>query len=203
MAYRQRDDAGTALAGERAERIRREERADVATRLHDSVLQTLAVIESRTEEPETRRLARRERHDMRRLIDSLSFGSEQSLKGRLLEIADQVEDRHMVTVESAFVSNAALDDDLERLCLAAGEALINAAKHSGCDRLSLFAEVRPNAATATVKDDGRGITEERLRAALEASLAERVAASNGTAVVQTTPDTLTIVEISVERAGAP
>ncbi|MEN8234657.1 MAG: hypothetical protein ABFR89_07005 [Actinomycetota bacterium] len=196
---RQRAQAEEALEQERAERIRQEERADVATRLHDSVLQTLSVIEGRSGEPETRHLARRERHAVRRLIDSLSFGSDHSFKGKLLEIADGIEDAYLVNVESAFVGNTGLDDTLECLCAVTKEALVNAAKHSGCDRISLFAEVGDGRATATVKDEGGGIPDSRVRESLEQALITRLGGSNGRVVVRSAPGTLTVVEASVER----
>jgi len=154
---RQRAQAEEAFEHERIERVRHEERADVATRLHDSVLQTLSVIEGRSGEPEIRNLARRERHAVRRLIASLSFGSDHSFKSRLLEIADEVEDKYLVSVEAAFVGNAGIDPGLEQLCAVTREALTNAAKHSGCDHISLFAEVSDDHATTTVKDEGIGI----------------------------------------------
>lgn len=196
---RQRVMAEDALERERAERIRQEERANVATRLHDSVLQTLAVIEGRSGEPETRHLARRERHAVRRLIDSLSFGAEHSFKGQLLEIADGIEDAHLVSVESAFVGNAGIDPSLEQLCTVTREVLANAAKHSGCEHISLFAEVTETYATTTVKDEGVGIPDERVRESLERALAARMEGLDGSIVVRTTPGTLTAVEASIER----
>lgn len=200
---RQRVLAEEALEHERAERIRQEERADVATRLHDSVLQTLAVIEGRSGEPETRHLARRERHAVRRLIDSLSFDADHSFKGKLLEIADGVEDTYLVSVESAFVGNAGVDPSLEQLCAVTREVLTNAAKHSGCERISLFAEIADGYATTTVKDEGVGIPDERVRESLERTLAARLDGIGGNIVVRTMPGTLTAVEASIEREPNP
>ena len=200
---RQREIAEEALEHERAERIRQKERADVATRLHDSVLQTLAVIEGRSGEPETRHLARRERHAVRRLIDSLSFGADHSFKGKLLEIADGVEDIYLIRVDSAFVGNTGIDVSLEQLCAVTREALTNAAKHSGCERISLFAEIADGHATTTVKDEGVGIPDERVRESLERALAARLDGLDASIVVRTTPNTLTAVEASIEREPKP
>ena len=200
---RQREIAEEALKHERAERIRQEERADVATRLHDSVLQTLAVIEGRSGEPETRHLARRERHAVRRLIDSLSFGADHSFKGKLLEIADGVEDVYLISVDSAFVGNAGIDASLEQLCAVTHEALTNAAKHSGCERISLFAEIADGHAATTVKDEGVGIPDDRVRESLERALAARLDGFDASIVVRTTPNTLTAVEASIERKAKP
>src|SRR5437660_1053966 len=54
------------LATERAERIRSQERAEVAAHLHDSVLQTLALVQRRADDPrEVAALARRQARELR------------------------------------------------------------------------------------------------------------------------------------------
>lgn len=194
---RQRRQTEASLLAERTERAKQAERADMATRLHDSVLQTLAVIEDRTDEPETRNLARRERHAVRRLIDSLSFGGDASFKGRLLEVADEVEEKHLISIETAFVGNRPIDDGLSALCSVAREALTNAAKHSGERRVSLFAEVSDSAATITVKDGATRVMDDRVRAGLEDRLTRRLPAG-GTVKVDSTTE-FTIVEAHITR----
>jgi signal transduction histidine kinase len=198
-AARLRNEAQAALADARAQQARDAERADVATRLHDSVLQTLSVIEGRTAEPETRHLARKERHAMRALIDSLSFDADHSFKGLLREQADHVEDTYLVSVESAFVGNDGVDARLELLCKAAGEAMVNAAKHSGCERISLFAEVADDRALVTVKDEGRGVDDRRLIESVQRSLGARIAPCGGRVRIESTPHVLTVVEIAIPR----
>src|SRR4051812_22164817 len=57
---------GRNLAAERAERIRSQERAEVAAHLHDSVLQTLALMQKRADDPrEVAALARRQERELR------------------------------------------------------------------------------------------------------------------------------------------
>jgi signal transduction histidine kinase len=188
-----------ALAEERTRRALETERADVAARLHDSVLQTLSLIQARTEEPETKNLARRERRKLRGLIDRLAFGPDASLKGRILEIAEDVEDDHLVSIETAIAGNDAMDEPLERLLSVVSEGLVNAAKHSGCDRISLFVEVGPDAASATVKDDGGALEDEAVRARLVERYRTRMGHHGEAVSVDVVPGELTVLEARVRR----
>ena len=57
---------GRTLTTERAERIRSQERAELAAHLHDSVLQTLALMQKRAGEPgQVVMLARRQERELR------------------------------------------------------------------------------------------------------------------------------------------
>jgi signal transduction histidine kinase len=188
-----------ALAEERARRRVEEERVDVANQLHDSVLQTLALIEGRTAEAETRNLARRERRKLRGFIDRLAFGTDTSVKARVLEVAEDVEDAHLVTVDTAIAGNDSMDESLERLVSVVSEALVNAAKHSGSERISVYVEVKPDVATATVKDEGAGIGNAAQRAQLESRYLARLGPSGTAVTVKSTPGELTVVEATVRR----
>jgi len=187
-------------AEERARRIREEERLEVADQLHDSVLQTLSIIEGRTEEPETRHAARRERRNLRSYIDGLRYGPERgSVRTRMRDLAEEVEDVFLISVETIVVGNAPMDGSLDCLCGAAHEALVNAAKYSGSGKLSLYAQVHSDRVSASVKDDGVGIDDQHLRESLEAGLTRRMAACGGVATIVSEPGVLTIVELSVPR----
>ncbi len=188
-----------ALAEERSRRIVEQERADVADRLHDSVLQTLSLIEGRTTEPAIRNLARRERRKLRGLIDRLSFGDDTSIKARLLELAEDVEDDHLITVESAIVGNASMDQALERLVAVVHEALVNAAKHSGSDRVSVYVEVGAETVLATVKDDGVGLERTEAKRRLESRYLQRLGGGAIRATVRSGPDQPTVVEVEMAR----
>ncbi|WP_234971377.1 ATP-binding protein [Jatrophihabitans endophyticus] len=144
------------LSTEREERIRTQERADIAARLHDSVLQTLALIQRNAESPrEVLRLARGQERDLRGMLyDSPSthgqFGE------RLRAVAAEVEDAYAVSVEVVVVGDVRLDDRLRAAADATREALVNAAKHSGVESMSLYAEIEDREAAVFVKDRGSG-----------------------------------------------
>ena len=137
------------LVVERQARIRAEERADMASRVHDSVLQTLALIQRQADDPQqVIQLARAQERELRSwLFDDRAPGS---LDGQAATLADgmrliqqEVEAQHGIPVEAITVGDCALDDDLAALLAAAREATVNAVKWSGAEVVSLFAEVEP------------------------------------------------------------
>ena len=100
----------SALTEERAERIRSQERADIAAHLHDSVLQTLALIQRNAESPrEVSRLARGQERELRTLLYATPAAAGQ-LGEQLQAIAAEVEDEYAVTVEVVIVGDAQLDE---------------------------------------------------------------------------------------------
>jgi signal transduction histidine kinase len=144
------------LSQERAERIRSQERADIAAHLHDSVLQTLALIQRNAGSPrEVVRLARGQERTLRTLLYGNRTSSGQ-FAAELRAAAADVEDAYAVKVEVVVVGDVELDDNLAALAAAAREALVNAAKHSGAETVSLYAEVEANEVSVFVKDRGVG-----------------------------------------------
>ncbi|HEY1347797.1 MAG TPA: PspC domain-containing protein, partial [Streptosporangiaceae bacterium] len=137
------------LVLERQARARAEERADMAAHLHDSVLQTLALIQRRADQPQqVIQLARAQERELRSwLFDGLPPGSADgqgtTLAGGVRLIQQEVEAQHGITVETVTVGDCELDDDLNALLAAAREATVNAAKWSGAPAVALFAEVEP------------------------------------------------------------
>src|SRR4029453_5618548 len=88
------------LSDERAERIRTQERADVAAHLHDSVLQTLALIQKSSHDPTTvARLARAQEAPLPSGLYGGESTDESSLAGALRSAAAEVEDTHGVSVD--------------------------------------------------------------------------------------------------------
>ena len=139
---------GRDLVAERQARIRAEERADMASSVHDSVLQTLALIQRRAAEPQqVIQLARAQERELRSwLFDGRAPGSlaaDTTFAGGLRLIQSEVEAQHGVTVEVVTVGDCALDEDLQAMLAAAREATVNAAKWSGVQVISLYAEVEP------------------------------------------------------------
>jgi signal transduction histidine kinase len=196
---------GRELVEERRERIRSEERADVAAHLHDSVLQTLALVQRRADDPrEVVRLARRQERELRAWLlggDADSPPAATSL-GRALEgVAAEVEDECGVPVEVVRVRDCPLDN-LEPLLLASREAMLNAARHSGAPDVSVYLEVEPHRATVFVRDRGRGFDPASVpadRGGIAASIVGRMARRGGTAAIRSAPGDGTEVELVLPR----
>jgi signal transduction histidine kinase len=190
------------LSNERAERIRSQERADIAAQLHDSVLQTLALIQRNAGSPrEVARLARGQERTLRMLLygprtASGEFGSE------LRTAAAEVEDAYAVSVDAVVVGDSPLDDDLAALVAAAREALVNAAKHSGADVISLYAELEDDEVSVFVKDRGVGFDLSEVaddRQGVRGSIIARVERHGGKVQVLTSKGGGTEVEIRMSR----
>src|ERR1035441_1048520 len=136
------------LVVERGARARAEERAEMASRVHDSVLQTLALIQRRASEPQqVIQLARAQERELRSwLFDGRSpdsMAADTTFVAGVRLIQSEVEAQHGVTVEVVSVGDCALDTDLRATLAAAREATVNAAKWSGVHVISIYAEVEP------------------------------------------------------------
>ena len=181
------------LVVERQARARAEERADMAARVHDSVLQTLALIQRRADEPrQVIQLARAQERELRSwLFDGRAPGSVDgegmTLAAGVRLIQQEVEAQHGVAVEVVTVGDCELDDDLRALLAAAREATVNAVKWSGADVVSLFAEVEPTSVSLFVRDRGRGFDPATVpddRKGLAESIHARMARRGGSATVR-------------------
>lgn len=145
------------LGEERRERIRTQERAEIAAHLHDSVLQTLALIQKQAETPrEVVRLARSQERELRSWLYGAYGDGKRQLGEALAAACGEVEDAFAVSVQQVMVGDADLDEKLLALVHAAREAAINAAKHAGVDDVSVYAEVEPTQVTVFVRDRGKG-----------------------------------------------
>jgi signal transduction histidine kinase len=198
---------------ERAARVRAEERAAVATHLHDSVLQVLTLVQKRAGDPaEVLRLARRGERELRGWLYGQAAGAaaggdqegDQDLAAALRAAAAEVEDRHGVSVELVTVGTLPLDERGRAVVGAAAEALTNAAKHAGTARVSMFAEVGDGEVVVRVRDRGRGF--DRAAAAgpdrhgLADSILGRMGRHGGTATIRTAPGAGTEVELRLPVA---
>ena len=149
-----------ALGDERAARAREAERADIAAHLHDSVLQTLALIRSRAGDPDdVARLARAQERELRAWLyaDRASPGT--SLAAELATLVGEVEDLHAVPVEVVVVGDRVPDAETEILLRATREALLNAVRH-GRAPVSVYLECSPGLVEAFVRDHGDGFDPE-------------------------------------------
>jgi signal transduction histidine kinase len=193
------------LSEERVARARSQERAEVAAHLHDSVLQTLALIQ-RSEDPrEAATLARTQERDLRAWL----YGTGPvagTLRAAVEDAAAGVETRHRIPVDVVVVGDAQLDARLHALVLAATEAMHNAARHSGADRVSVYVEVEDAAVTAYVTDQGKGFDPAHVppgRLGIAESIRGRMARQGGEATVTTEPGEGTEVALRLPRPGGP
>jgi signal transduction histidine kinase len=129
----------------------------MAAHLHDSVLQTLALIQRAREPREMAMLARTQERELRAWL----YGRAPSVPGVRLRdaldaMAGRIERGQAVKVETVVVGDAALDESLRALVGATSEATLNAARHSGAAEVSVYLEVEPGAVTAFVRDHGSG-----------------------------------------------
>ena len=180
-----------ALAIERVERARADERSEVAGAVHDSVLQTLALIQSRADDPaEVKALARRQERDLRARLFGSPEAQPQSMAGALRSVAAEVEDAHRVKIDVVIIGDARLDEDSAALVASAREALFNAAKHAPDAPVSLFAEIDERQVSAYVRDRGPGFDLETIpqdRRGVRDSIMARMVRHGGHAAVRTAP----------------
>ncbi|MCL3838622.1 ATP-binding protein [Aeromicrobium duanguangcaii] len=198
----------TDLGRERLERIRSQERADVAAHLHDSVLQTLALLQKNADDPGTvATLARRQERELRDWLYGRQ-GEVTTFAAALREMAGETEANHRIVVEVVTVGDAVLDDAVRALVAATGEAVVNAAKHSGAARVDVYAERVLGSDGARlevfVRDRGTGfdpdaIAEDRL--GIRNSIIGRAERHGGTARVRSTPDGGTEVALTMPVSG--
>ncbi len=191
------------LGDERAQRIREQARADMAAHLHDSVLQTLALIQKRADDPgQVSALARGQERELRRwLFDGQRANASDSLNGALRAVAEEVERLHGVPIEVVTVGDAHLDARLEALVQAAREAMCNAARFAGGGRVDLFAEAGPGRVEAFVRDRGIGFDPAAVpadRRGVRHSILERMDRHGGRATVHSAPGAGTEVELVME-----
>lgn len=144
------------LGAERAARAREAERADIAAHLHDSVLQTLALIRARAADADTVvRLARAQERELRAWLYADRAPVPHSLAAAVREVSAQVEDRHGVAVDVVTVGDREPGPGVEPLLAATREALTNAVVH-GRPPVSLYVEVTADGTEVFVRDRGDG-----------------------------------------------
>ncbi len=198
------------LLVERQARVRAEERADIAARVHDSVLQTLALIQRRADSPQqVIQLARAQERELRSwLFDGRPPGSMDELvttvAGGVRRIQQEVEAQHGVAIEAVTVGDCELDDDLGALLAAAREATVNAAKWSGAQVVSLFAEVEPAEVSVFVRDRGKGFDPDAVpddRKGLAESVRARMSRRGGSATIKSVIGEGTEVSLTMHRTS--
>ena len=194
------------LVEERRRRIRADERSELARMVHDSVLQTLTLIQRHATDPtEVTKLARRQERELRSVLYGVGAPDGDSLTAAMEAAAAEVEDLHGVPVEVVAVGDCPIDERLAALVLAAREALVNGAKFSEAPTLSLYVEVEPERVTVFVRDRGKGFDPETVpddRRGIAESIRGRLERQEGTAVLRTAPGEGTEWELSLARERA-
>jgi len=196
----------TDLAFERRERIRNQERADLAAHLHDGVLQTLALIQRRADDPrEVRSMARRQERELRSwLFEPTAPSPEESVAALLRRELAAVEDDHRVRVEVVSSGDAPVDDAARALVAAGREAVVNAARHAQVETIDVFLEAEPDSVELFVRDRGVGFDPDSVgedRHGVTDSIRKRIERAGGTAVVRSAPGEGTEVELRVPRSN--
>lgn len=160
----------------------------IARQLHDSVLQTLKLISASADDAdEVRYLARVQERDLRRTINEYQSPYSDSFKARLLDARATVEDRYRVEIEQVITDDAEMDHRLRAVVEAAGEAMNNAARHSGTRSIDLFAEIREGSLQVGVRDRGKGFDASRPGSGISGSIVDRVAAVGGSTEIKSAP----------------
>lgn len=194
------------LTAERSERIRLQERAEVAARVHDSVLQTLALVQRHASEPaRVAALARRQERELRRWLYGTGVADADTVSGALADAAADVEELHGVAIELASAGDAPLDDATGQLVLAAREAMTNAAKFSGVAEIAVYLEADAGQVAVFVRDRGVGFdrsTVDPARRGLVESIEGRLMRVGGRATIASTPGQGTEVELVLPREAS-
>lgn len=198
---------GRELADERRERVRSQERAELAAHVHDSVLQTLTLIQRSAADPrEVTRLARAEERSLRRWLYEPDDRDRTTFRAALEQVAAEVEDALGAALDVVVVGDAAVDERLGALLQAAREAMLNAARHAGsAGPVSVYAEVEPDQASVFVRDRGPGFDLAAVpadRLGVRQSIVGRMARNGGRAEIRTAPGEGTEVRLTMSREDA-
>lgn len=206
---------GRELDDERQNRVRADERARVAAHLHDSVLQTLTLIQHHAEDPErTAQLARHQERTLRNwLYQPVADASPGTLRLRpaLETVVVDVEDEHAVSVKMVVVGDATeiaaeSGERLGAIVGAAREAMVNAARHSGVQRIDVFAERFDDRIEVFVRDTGSGFDPSAVdadRRGVRESIEGRMRRAGGVAEVRTSLGAGTEIVLAMPIAPSP
>ena len=198
-----------ALSDERRARVRSEEKADIAAHLHDSVLQTLAIIQRKADDPkQVQALARRQERELRAWLFSdgdQSAGRPLSIREMLDVVAEEVEQSYGINVDVVLVGDGPLDDAARVVLAATREALVNAGKHSGADKADVYVEVDERELVVFVRDRGNGFDPAAVsvdRRGLRDSIIGRLQRNGGRVTITSAPGEGTEVQLVIARAPA-
>ena len=176
-----------------------ETRADIAAHLHDSVLQTLAVIQQSTDSKAVAQLARRQEKELREWL-YLDQTEDESATTALKEVITELEATYPVAVELVTVGDHEMTVEIDAVVRAGREAILNAAKHSGADKIDVYAEISTDRAEVYVRDRGRGFKVEDIgddRMGIRGSIIDRMTRYGGKVDVRSTLGEGTEIHLSM------
>jgi signal transduction histidine kinase len=181
------------LSAERTKRVREEERAEMAAHLHDSVLQTLALIQNRAgASSEVARIARAQERELREWLYAGVGAAESDLATDLKDYAAALELDYPARIDVVVVGQTSERSSGE-LAAAAREAMLNAARHAGGEvsvYIETAADPSTDAAAAAVdvfiRDRGPGFDPQQVpedRLGVRESIIGRMRRAGGSASV--------------------
>lgn len=190
------------LSQEQAAKAVSEERAEIASRLHDSVLQTLALIQKRAgDSREVTRLARAQERELRAWLFDAPSAAPTTCFGALEAACGEVEDLFDMRVSAVTVGeDMELTESAKLLIQAAREAMVNAGKHAGVDAVDVYAELLAGELSIFVRDRGVGFDVDAIpadRHGIRDSIRARVEGTGGRVRISSTPGEGTEVELAV------
>ena len=188
---------------ERRERIRSEERAEMAAHLHDSVLHTLALIQKADASGEVVGLARAQERQLRAWLNGQDPQAV-DLRAALEDTVGRIEREHAVRVDLVIVGDTALDERVRALVAATGEAVTNAARHAGTGKASVYVEVEADRICAYIRDEGDGFVPAAVsgdRRGIAESITGRMQRQGGNATIISEPGEGTEVVLSLPLPG--
>lgn len=192
----------TSLRNAHEAKVRADARADMAAHLHDSVLQTLALIQRRADDPKAvQSLARRQERELRTWLYG-DIPNDTTIKAALTAAAAEIEDDRGVEIELVVVGDLELTPDLDAMVRAAREAMLNAAKHSGAEVIDVYAEVSDGLVEIFVRDRGVGFDPDGIdhdRMGVRRSIIERMERHGGRARIRSAPGEGTEVRLEWTR----
>jgi signal transduction histidine kinase/phage shock protein PspC (stress-responsive transcriptional regulator) len=185
------------LTDERTARIREHERVELAGRVHDSMLQTLTLIQRRADDPdEVIRLVRRSERELRGWLYTPTVA--ESLRTAILALAADAEDSYAVTVDVVMVGETTTTPAIDALVQAVRESVVNSAKHSGAAAISVYAEAGAEEITVFVRDRGAGFDPDAIppdRFGVRESVMARMQRHGGEAEIRSAPGSGTEVRL--------
>jgi signal transduction histidine kinase len=196
---RRRAAAEEALAIEQSARARADERSEMAAHLHDSVLQTLALIQrDGTATDRVRGLARRQERELRGWLYQHDAGIRAGFRDAVTAMTAEIDDMTDTHIERIQVGDAPMNEHLDALVRAGREALLNAAKHAGPGQITVYAEITGDEAALFVKDRGTGFDPASVpadRRGIADSILGRMKRHGGSAEITSQPGTGTEVRL--------
>jgi len=186
-------------------RAREEERRRFAAHLHDSVLQTLALIQRQAADPDAvTKLARRQEHALRAWMAGETDLASATVAGAVRDMLAEVEDEQGIKVEMTAIGDTKLDNRSEEMVAAAREALRNAARHAPGAPVNLFLNINGHGIELFIRDSGPGFDFTAVpaeRRGLRDAVIGRMSLAGGTALVESNPGDGTEIALRLPPGG--